>query len=167
MKLLRASYLQTCTHEVMNVYIYTKSYKNTQSIQCICVHPGAQNSLDREVLCSPQRLLLAHCLNVGKLLWAPNSGVRILNQSLARYLWSHRTTIYLTNITGLIQERYYLLIYPSTFKGVYVCVCTHTIPYIHMQIKNGAWHFNKLRYCLTFSIESKLLPRDGTRTIII
>lgn len=52
MKLLRPPYLQTCAHEAMNMYIYTESYKNTQSIQCICVHPDAWNSVDREVLCS-------------------------------------------------------------------------------------------------------------------
>lgn len=77
MKLLRPPYSQTCAHEAMNVYIYTESYKNTQSIQCICVHPGAWNSVDREVLCSPQSLSLDHCLNVGKPRWAQNGGVKM------------------------------------------------------------------------------------------
>lgn len=53
MKLLRHSYLQTCAQEAMYIYIYPESYKNTQSIQCIGVHPSAQNAVDREVLCPP------------------------------------------------------------------------------------------------------------------
>lgn len=75
MELLRPPYLQTCAYEAMNVYIYTESYKNTQSRQCIRVHPGARNSVDREVLCSAESLSLAYCQNVSKLLWAPNGGV--------------------------------------------------------------------------------------------
>lgn len=66
---IETPYFQTCAHEAMNVYIYTESYKNTQSLQCICVRPGARNSVDREVLCSLQSLSLTHCLSVSKLLW--------------------------------------------------------------------------------------------------
>lgn len=130
-------FTDVCAWQAMNVHVCTESYKNSRSIQCMCVPLNAQNPVDREVLCSPQSLSLAHCLIMGKLLWASSSGLGAENSSLAR--WSHRTTIYLANITALTWKGKILFgNMPGNFKDC-VCARTHTLPYLHMQITNGAW----------------------------
>lgn len=116
----------------MNVYIYTESHK-IRSTQSICVHPGAQNSEDKEALCSARSLSLARCLNVPILLCRAKAGGRGWNPSLARYLqsfidWPATLLIILARMWGVLSVN---------ILGNFKCVCVqaHTP---HSRIR-GSW----------------------------
>lgn len=140
MKLLRHLYLQTCTHAIMNVHIYTESYKNPQRSQCMCSSWGLKFCGQRSALSStePVPSSLSECghMAVGPKRWS--HGIKLVISKM--FVGSHRMTIYLANMTALTWKVRVLFVnIPSDFKFV-LCMCVH-IPYSHTY-GNCKWSLN-------------------------
>lgn len=116
------------------MYIYTESHK-IWSTQSICVHPGAQNSEDKEVLCFCPELVtssLSECAHTSVLLKGWWQRIKpIISKIFGEF---HRLTSHPANNTNLKCEDYYPLIFWVILS---VSVCRHK-HHTHIYIY-GSW----------------------------